>query len=205
VQLLAMVDIVLMIMIESLAIDFDWSNYVSSLSIPVVINGSVTSVSDIVDTLITTQAHAVMVARGFLENPRMLVQPQADPAFLAAEYLDCAEKYPPPSPLYLQKHLRWIFRACLQPKKKYPDDYADWRPRLWTFLVRPYLETIDQFRQVVALYVKLNGSDMPESLSNQPEPSFQSIRHHGRTAIDEQCSVETLEESQAEVLASLFQ
>ena len=42
------------------------------------------------------------------------------PAYLAAEYLDYCEKYPPPSTLYIRKHLRWIFREELQPAQRYP-------------------------------------------------------------------------------------
>jgi tRNA-dihydrouridine synthase 1 len=178
---------------------------VAALSpIPVVINGGSYTVDDVTNTLAITHAHAVMVARGFLENPRLLVQPQQhdisiDPAFLAVEYLDSAEESPPPSPLYIRMHLRWIFRSFLHPEQGYPESYEDWRPRLWTFLVRPYLETIDQFRQVVALYVKLNCSELPPSLRDFPDPSFQSIRHHRHSGKD----IESLEEGEA--MANLFQ
>ena len=34
---------------------------------------------------------------------------------MAWEYLGLAGAYPPPSPLFISKHLRWIFRAELQP------------------------------------------------------------------------------------------
>lgn len=155
---------------------------VDALSIPVLINGiQINSIDDVVNTLKRTQAHSVMVARSFLRNPRLLA-PTIDvaPANLAAEYLDYCERYPPPSPLYVRSHLRWIFREILQPEprthlKDY--DYKDWRVRLWTFMVRPYLETIYQFRLLVALYAKLSGSTMPEELHYLPDPSFRSIRH----------------------------
>ncbi len=154
----------------------------NALSIPVVINGSEsTTLQDVAMDLENIQAHSVMIARAFLENPRLFVEPKSDPASLAAEYLNYCEQYPPPSPLYIQKHLRWIFRKYLQPQdelegKNY--DYSDWRLRLWTFLVRPYVKNIYQFRQVVHLYVNLNGSKLPESLRGLPSPSFKSIRHH---------------------------
>jgi hypothetical protein len=35
-------------------------------------------------------------------------------ASLAAEYLDFCEKYRPPTPYYVRKHLRWVFRGVLQ-------------------------------------------------------------------------------------------
>jgi tRNA-dihydrouridine synthase len=177
---------------------------VNALSVPVIINGvSIRSVTDVIDALEMTGAHGVMVAREFLANPRLLQSSQqVDPAILAAEYLDYAEQCPPPSRKFIETHLRWIFRAELQPQKPYSDDYTDWRKRLWTFLVRPYVETIDQFRQVVVLYAKLNGSECPPSLKMLPEPSFQSIRHHGGHCYQ---SSTTVDEHQGEALANLFE
>lgn len=158
----------------------------TSLSIPVIVNGmEVSKLQDVKDTLQKTQAHSVMVARAFLANPRLLLEQKEDPADLAAEYLDCCEQYPPPSALYIQKHLRWIFRSVLEPAAKPKDgkdvDYSDWRVRLWTFMVRPYITTLDQFRLLIALYVKLNGSALPASLEGLPDPSFKSIRHSKKT------------------------
>ncbi|CAJ1952923.1 unnamed protein product [Cylindrotheca closterium] len=157
----------------------------TSLSIPVIINGmDVAKLQDIKDTLRTTQAHSVMIARNFLANPRLLLETtKEDPAELGAEYLDCCEEYPPPSALYIQKHLRWIFRIHLEPAKAKDGDkidYSDWRVRLWTFMVRPYITTLYQFRLLIALYVKLNGSTLPAPLQSLPEPSFKSIRHATR-------------------------
>ena len=180
-------------------------NIVKELSVPVVINGSlVNSLDDVMQTLQTTKAHSVMVARTFLENPCILIQSDADPLFLAAEYLECAELHPPPSVLYIQKHLRWIFRKYLQPAKE-ELDFSDWRYRLWTFLARPYLQTIDQFRQVVALYAKLSGSELPESLANHKEVSFRSIRHQHLDGNESSLREEVLEESHSETFAYLFQ
>jgi tRNA-dihydrouridine synthase len=147
---------------------------------PVILNGGITSIQEVTAVLQETNAHAVMVGMGFLVNPLMLVQPEADPAIVAATYLKYAAEFPPPSPLFLQRHLRWMFRAVLAPETIHPDtviDFQDWRPRLWTFLVRPYLKTLDQFRQVVALYVKLNGSELPDLLRDMQDPTFRSIRH----------------------------
>lgn len=153
---------------------------VRSLNIPVVINGGVNSVSAATRVLNTTGAYAVMAAQGFLENPCLLNFNHdcrtADPAFLAAEYLNFAEQYPPPSALYIRKHLRWIFRKELEPVDRMAVNFSDWRPRLWTFLVRPYLETIEQFRAVVVLYANLNDSKVPTSLEYLPKPTFRSIK-----------------------------
>lgn len=151
--------------------------------IPVVINGGVDSREMVHSVLEKTQASSVMIATGFLSNPRLLEEPVADPASLAAEYLEQCEKYPPPSFLYIQKHLRWIFRKYLEPRDKSNVSYqTDWRPRLWTFLVRPYLETLAQFRQLVVLYINLSGDgekQLPPYLENEPRnPTFKSIRHH---------------------------
>lgn len=146
--------------------------------IPIIINGAVLSMNDVHETLSQTNARGVMIATGFLANPRLLMESGVDPAVLAADYLESCEEYPPPTPLFIQKHLRWIFRPYLEPKDKSSESFKDWRPRLWTFLVRPYLQSMNQFRQVVTLYVKLNGSELPASLRDQPEPSFKSIRNH---------------------------
>lgn len=155
---------------------------VNALALPVIINGSEsTTLQDVAKDLKNTQANSVMIARALLENPRLFVEPKSDPASLAAEYLDYCELYPPPSPLYIRKHLRWIFRKYLQPCEELEEknyDYNDWRLRLWTFLVRPYIKSLFQFRQVVHLYVTLNGSKLPESLKHLPHPSFKSIRHN---------------------------
>ena len=181
---------------------------VAALDIPVVINGNVWTLDDAREILTTTRAHAIMVARGFLRNPLMLIMSDSSnptvqttattsPLYMAASYLDHAEEHPPPSPLYIRSHLRWIFRAELEPNHKYDRDYTDWKARLWTFLARPYLETIHQFRQVVALYARLkytikdnttaannNNNEpsvtmtLPLSLAHLPAASFHDIRHN---------------------------
>lgn len=188
----------------------------------------------------TSTIHGIMIGRKLLENPKLFTHPNAEPAFLAAEYLDCVERYPPPSPLYIQKHLRWIFRPFLdiqshpkplassrkehaklmQSQIQLPQsrDYSDWRCRLWTFLVRPFLTTLGQFRQIVCLYVRLSGSKMPPSLTFMPEPTFKSIRHAqnekntrtcgkviGSHACDENEEKRTEDESSNEMIIHLFQ
>jgi hypothetical protein len=135
-----------------------------------------------------TGAHAVMIAQGFLVNPYLLEvdssnhhQQKVDPAVMAAEYLEFVEKYPPPSSLFITRHFRWFFRSQLQPQTRRKEEFKCWRARLWTFLVRPYLQTVYQFRQVIVMYVYKSGSEMPSSLRHIPEPTFSSIRH-GRTS-----------------------
>jgi len=169
---------------------------VAQLHTPIIINGNVTKLDEARNVLTKTRAHAIMVARGFLRNPMMLVSDEPSPAesmlaaassthplFMAAAYLDHCELNPPPSPLYISKHLRWIFRDELQPKNKYDSEsYKDWKVRLWTFLVRPYLETIYQFRQILVLYAgetfkKDPSIELPSSLNGVPVATFHDIRY----------------------------
>ena len=89
------------------------------------------------------------------------------------EYLDLCEHHSVPSPLFIRRHLRWIFRAELEPDG--PADLAardSWRARLWTFLVRPYLETLWQFREVVRLFRHLEAGGAP----TDGAPTFKSVR-----------------------------
>lgn len=155
----------------------------TTLSIPVIINGmDVVAEQHVLETLERTQAQAIMIARNFLSNPRLLAwHSEDDPAEMAAEYLECCKRCPPPSALYIRNHFRWIFRDYLEPLKGQQCDYSDWKVRLWTFMVRPYIHTLYQFRLLIALYVKLNGSTLPASLQDLPgEPSFKLIRHAGK-------------------------
>ena len=94
--------------------------------------------------------------------------------------------YPPPSYLYIQKHLRWIFRSSLQPEND-PSfdatDWKDWRVKMWSFLVRPYLRSIDQFRGFLALYVQQSGNEnrVPASIHKLVETvSFGSVKKAGK-------------------------
>jgi tRNA-dihydrouridine synthase len=158
----------------------DWSmgkKLVDSLSIPVVMNGGIQSREDIQSVLNATGAHKVMIAQGFLVNPYLLEQVIIDPAVIAAEYLEFVDQYPPPSSLFIARHFRWFFRSQLQPKTCRKEEFNSWRARLWTFLVRPYLQTVHQFRQVIVMYVYKNGSEMPHGLRHIPEPTFSNIRH----------------------------
>ena len=120
---------------------------VDSLSIPIIINGeNIHNLEDIENLIQETKAHGCMVARAFMQNPRLLNDSACiDPSFLASDYLNFVEQYPPPSPVYIQKHLRWIYRIYLQPKKDEPLDYENWKHRLWKFLARPYLSELEQF------------------------------------------------------------
>eukprot|EP00547_Thalassionema_nitzschioides_P000430 CAMPEP_0194202156 /NCGR_PEP_ID=MMETSP0156-20130528/2256_1 /TAXON_ID=33649 /ORGANISM="Thalassionema nitzschioides, Strain L26-B" /LENGTH=367 /DNA_ID=CAMNT_0038927571 /DNA_START=98 /DNA_END=1201 /DNA_ORIENTATION=- len=147
---------------------------VAALQIPVIINGAVISSQEDVDTTLKeTNATTIMIARPFLSNHRLLKESNPAPACLAAEYLEYCGYYSPPSPLYIQKHLRWIFRRELDIK-----DFKNWRYHLWTFLARPYLQSLRQFREVVVLYITLSGCNMPEQLRDVPTPvTFSSIRH----------------------------
>jgi tRNA-dihydrouridine synthase len=176
----------------------DGTRLVHDLNIPVVINGAhIENMDDTERILKQSGAHGVMIARAFLEQPDLMSGGKSgiselNPALLAADYLEFATNFPPPNPLFIRKHLRWIFRSTLQPAEDFTDsDYkTDWRPRLWTFLVRPYLETMDQFRAIVLMYIRLTNIDaaackpgeasrtleVPLSLQGLPDPTFKSIR-----------------------------
>lgn len=87
---------------------------------------------------------------------------------------------------------RWIFRSHIMPKhlnfdingeSEHTYDPAEvycghngWRARLWTFLIRPYLRTIFQFRQFVHLFCVNSGDQIPNSIFDLPTPSFRTIR-----------------------------
>ncbi|KAL7555141.1 hypothetical protein ACHAWF_018776 [Thalassiosira exigua] len=105
-----------------------------------------------------------MVATGHLRNHRQY-EPNPDPEtfephHLALEYLDFVETHPPPSHMYVQKRLRWIFRDALHPEDNPAfngSDCRDWRVKLGSFLVRPYMRSVEQFRLFVALYIRMSG------------------------------------------------
>lgn len=194
---------------------------VQASNIPIVMNGDGFSKGEIQSILDVTKAPAVMVGRGFLSNPFLLcpngggandeddvedkgtattaATSRRNPALLAASYLDFAEQCPPPSPMYIRNHLRWIFRDDIKPDFKNPIEFkTDWRARLWTFLARPYLETIHQFRQVVALFVqqelkessKSSGREaytqhLPHSITKlSKEVTFHDIRHNKNEIVE---------------------
>jgi tRNA-dihydrouridine synthase len=159
--------------------------------IPVIINGGMNSLEDVQEILKVTNAHGVMIAQGMLKNHRMLMSSDSSldnlnhsVEILAAEYLDYCEKYLPPSPYYIRKHLRHIFRSKLQgpasdaPKiwrKKWQSE--PWRNKLWHLISRSSLTSIWQFRQAVHLFCILsNITNIPESVRKLDYPTFKSIR-----------------------------
>lgn len=219
---------------------------VAALRIPVVANGDISSVEQGKIVMEKTGAAAVMSATPLLRCPRAFGgQVAATPVDLAFEYLDFASRYPPPSPLYVRKHLRWIFRSELEAAyldsmqrcrgAELPSDWANvchryfregscgagakcrwrhvqnpmalaeselpqpewechrginagaeawedtalnWRARAWTFLVRPYLQELWQFREVVRLVACYLGQVLPASdcMISSGVPSFRGIR-----------------------------
>jgi tRNA-dihydrouridine synthase len=178
----------------------DWDSggkIVDALSrdeLPIVLNGGISDCSDAKNVMDRTNCHAVMAATGYLRNHRKFGPSthSFDVASLALEYLEFAELYPPPSYLYIQKHMRWIFRDALQPEDE-PDfdksDYSDWRVKLWPLLVRSYVRSIEQFRLFVALYVRLSGGDgddrrVPESIHHLvQDATFGSVKKAGKMTI----------------------
>ena len=159
-------------------------------SLPVILNGGIGDLECAKSVMHRTKCHAVMIATGYLHNHRKFyIEGRCfSPFEVACEYIDYAEQYPPPSYLYIQKHLRWILRHVLQPTDDpsfHKTDYSDARVKLWTFLVRAYLRTIEQFRLFLALYLKLGCEDkveyVPESISVLIENvSFKSVKVAGK-------------------------
>lgn len=98
---------------------------VSALQIPVVANGGVDGIAEAERLVATTGCHAVMAATSLLRCPTAFASKIAAKTDvesgcvvavdIAREYLALAKQFPPPSPLFISKHLRWIFRAELQP------------------------------------------------------------------------------------------
>ena len=98
---------------------------VSALQIPVVANGGIDCTAEAERLVATTGCYAVMAATSLLRCPTAFASTPSiadDADFdcaaavdIAREYLALVKKFPPPSPLFISKHLRWIFRAELQP------------------------------------------------------------------------------------------
>ena len=153
---------------------------VSRDGLPIVLNGGISNYGDARRVMDRTNCHAVMAATGYLRDHRKFGGPSTNHhigvASLALDYLDYAERYPPPSYLYVQKHLRWIFRDALMPEDEPgfdKSDYTDWRVKLWPLLVRSFVRTIEQFRLFVALYVRLSG----DGEGGDDQVVLGSIRH----------------------------
>ena len=162
--------------------------------LPVVLNGGVSCYKDF--TLVTerTKCHGVMVATGYLTNHLAFHSTQlgtGSAVEIAAQYLNFAEKYPPPSYLYIQKHLRWIFRGSLQPENDpsfNASDWKDWRVKMWSFLVRPYLRSVEQFRGFLALYVQQSGNQdrVPDQILRLvADVTFKSVKKAGKRSARE--------------------
>ena len=176
--------------------DYDHAKaLVQKLDIPIVVNGNINSVKGAHEILQKTGCLAAMSATALLRNPRLLVSPdemekmsgEGVASSLAFEYLSFCEKYPPPSPLYIRKHFRWIFRNILEPKeplvtsedwqKMVNDPDNGWKLKMWTFLNRPYLVSIAQFKDICKLYeFKMGIATNKKRQAIEEVPSFRSIR-----------------------------
>lgn len=178
---------------------------VESLRIPVVANGGLATREECRRALAQTGAAAAMAATPLLRSPRAFDasgdgSELPNPAETALEYLDLAEQYPPPSPLYVRRHLRWLFRAHLQ--EAYTSarqgwlegegaGQADWRARTWHFLEQPCLDGIWQFRELVRYVAHHQG--WPISLVVDRVLSLREIRM-GRPELKEDSDEEFLTE-----------
>ena len=162
--------------------------------LPVVLNGGISCHDDVTSVMERTKCHAVMVATGYLSNHQAFnstIQSETgikakSAVEIASQYLEMAELYPPPSYLYIQKHLRWIFRSSLQPENDSSfnaSDWKDWRVKMWSFLVRPYLRSVEQFRGFLALYVQQSGDRdcVPDSILRLvSDVTFGSVKKAGK-------------------------
>lgn len=143
----------------------------SALRIPVVANGGISSVAEANAVMARTGAAAAMAATALLRCPRAFSQKideqEWDAVDMAMEYLDFAERFPPPSPLYMRKHLRWLFRDRLQ--KSYVSaradwlegkakDQAGWEAQAWAFMEQPCLTELWQFRELVRFIAHRSGA-----------------------------------------------
>merc|ERR1712232_453679 len=93
------------------------ADVISAVKIPVIANGGIDSVARGQQVIEGTGAIAVMSASALLSVPNVFSTQRSDiahPIDLALEYLEFAKRYPPPSALYVRKHLRWIFRSELE-------------------------------------------------------------------------------------------
>jgi len=116
--------------------------------------------------------------------------------------------------------VRWILReALLQPPTGNDNngdatfDPSKWQHQLWNFLLRPYLVTYEQWRDIVRLYSYLSAAEaaaaappqedgengrtldsndatvidyeQPERYRHLPVPTFQSIRHNWYGKVEE--------------------
>jgi tRNA-dihydrouridine synthase len=160
---------------------------VENLGIPIVANGGINSRGMARKVMEKTGCVGCMVATELLRNPKCGTLGDStppDPASLALEYLYFCEKYPPPSSLYIRKHLRWIFRMELEPSmhdssrsfSEAVESEGGWRIKLWTFLVRPYLDSLWQFRKLIEYYQYMaSGVDFRPKADYNP-PTLRSIK-----------------------------
>ena len=154
---------------------------VQHLHIPVILNGAdICSLADVRQVLEHTGCAQVMVARNLLANPYLFrddLSPQPSPQQMAFEYLDFAERHPVADYRYLQLHVRWILReALLQPTANNNNngeqadfDPSKWQHRLWNFLLRPYLVTYEQWRDIVRLYSYLSAAEAAAAAQPQED------------------------------------
>ena len=184
----------------------------AALDIPVVANGGVSSREGASEVAAAAGACGVMAATALLRNPRSFstsAPPAAETVDLAWEYLGYAEHFPPPSALYLRKHLQWIFKrelgqAYRSVRAGWLADYrtggrqnydeADWRVRAWTFLDQPHLEHVQQFRELVRLIAHRQGRLLEGRPPGPDVLSFREIRI-GRPEDCEEPDVDWLFES----------
>jgi len=183
----------------------------SALRIPVVANGGISSIEEIGSVMQRTGAAAAMVASELLRCPRAfaiahgdpLTHPIRDCVDMALEYLHAAELYPPPSPAYIQKHLRWIFRAELEDDYRklrskafealdalrcenvdssvrlaYDSKKWSWQACMWQFLNRHRLSELWQFHELIRLVAYHQGRSLPpwEHCPGDCTPSYHRVR-----------------------------
>mmetsp|Transcript_49947 Transcript_49947/g.98668 ORF Transcript_49947/g.98668 Transcript_49947/m.98668 type:complete len:384 (-) Transcript_49947:26-1177(-) len=147
---------------------------VQALQIPVVANGGIETIEIAERVVKETGCHAVMAATGLLRNPRAFTNTttSSEPVDVALEYMSLVEQFPPPSVLFVSKHLRWIFREMIQSTydaamaaaREHGTAPTDWRVHVWKFLAQPFLTEAWQFTEVVK-YIAAKTNDEESKLS----------------------------------------
>lgn len=145
----------------------------SALRIPVIFNGGVSSRKEAERILEEHPGFSgVMVASEILANPRMFssdrdeidLQESIDLAF---EYLEFAYNFKPPSPDYIQLHMRHMFRKTLSHQEN-----LFW----WRILSRPWMRTPEQYMAALRLLARDSGLQPPRTSAYLSDPLPESIK-----------------------------
>jgi len=88
-------------------------------TIPVIANGGISCLEDVMECMKVTGADGVMSSEAILENPGLFWQPSSSlpspsQVIVASEYLELAQKYPPPNLKFIRAHVFKMLHGDLQ-------------------------------------------------------------------------------------------